>query len=188
MIIQQLDHKYFAKHMFQHVTCPIGIQIGNLTHNNDVFGPTSDPTLQPTKAPTPFNVYCNDGIKYKQTYDAEWQYRLYITETAIVRFHTCDTLKLFDMFIKDEQDPNTNYTWTKCGSICVERAQCSETFKNGTYLLQINSAHSFEMKCKETNSPTTNPTTAQPTKPPTDYPTHNPTTAQPTKPPTDYPT
>eukprot|EP01084_Bolivina_argentea_P239187 402036_1 len=167
MIIQQLDHKYFAKpspvllvfDCDRNILCnsySYSINLSqcilypNTNPNNDysaagpqifcqtyVPTPTSDPTLQPTKAPTPFNVYCNDGIKYKQTYDAEWQYRLYITETAIVRFHTCDTLKLFDMFIKDEQDPNTNYTWTKCGSICVESSQCSEILTNGTYLLHI---------------------------------------------------
>eukprot|EP01084_Bolivina_argentea_P091749 165135_1 len=83
--------------------------------------PTIDPTVDPTQAPTAYIVYCNDQITYKQLEDAEWAYNIIITETSIVTFDTCDTLKLFDMFIRDEQNINKSYSCFKCGSMCVER-------------------------------------------------------------------
>eukprot|EP01084_Bolivina_argentea_P068965 125523_1 len=126
--------------------------------------PTTDPTLYPTQAPTAYSVYCNDGNTYKQLYDAEWEYNLTIAETSIVTFDTCDTLKLFDMFIKDEQYINKNYSCVRCGSICVERAQFTIVLAKGIYSLYINQEHAFKMKCKSTNSPTKSPITLSPTK------------------------
>eukprot|EP01084_Bolivina_argentea_P068966 125525_1 len=126
--------------------------------------PTNNPTLYPTQAPTAYSVYCNDGNTYKQLYDAEWEYNLTIAETSIVTFDTCDTLKLFDMFIKDEQYINKNYSCVRCGSICVERAQFTIVLAKGIYSLYINQEHAFKMKCKSTNSPTKSPITLSPTK------------------------
>eukprot|EP01083_Nonionella_stella_P003886 11177_1 len=79
--------------------------------------PSANPTRNPTKAPTPQDIECNDeGIA--TTTDGEYEYYLHIDESSIVRFDTCHTLSLFDIFIVDINDTNKAYSCTQCGSIC----------------------------------------------------------------------
>eukprot|EP01083_Nonionella_stella_P171990 588894_1 len=79
--------------------------------------PTTQPTLNPTKSPTPTDIYCDDpGIVINT--DGDYAYFLLIEEPSIVRFDTCQTLHLFDIFIQDMERENLNYSCIECGSIC----------------------------------------------------------------------
>eukprot|EP01083_Nonionella_stella_P010367 29533_1 len=105
--------------------------------------PTTQPTLNPTKSPTPTDIYCDDpGIVINT--DGDYAYFLLIEEPSIVRFDTCHTLHLFDIFIQDMERKNLNYSCIECGSICDESSQYQERLY-GWYRMDIHGPHAFQM-------------------------------------------
>eukprot|EP01083_Nonionella_stella_P242138 844882_1 len=140
-------------------------------------------TFNPTQAPTPQDIHCNDAGIATQTNGA---YYLHIDEQSIARFDTCRTLALFDIFIVDTNDTNKTYSCIECGSICYEPSQYQVTLSVGKYRMDVDGPHAFKMICTakpdiSTDAPTA-PTTPQPTKTPSGHPTTNPTTLRPTEP------
>eukprot|EP01083_Nonionella_stella_P172281 590689_1 len=147
--------------------------------------PTVSPTFHPTQAPTPQDIQCNHaGITETET-DGTYEYFLHINEQSIVRFDTCRTLALFDIFIEDTNDTDRNHSCVECGSICYEPSQYQVALSVGKYRMDIHGPHAFKMICTpkpDSDAPTSSPITFEPTKTPTGYPTANPTTSRPTEP------
>eukprot|EP01083_Nonionella_stella_P128803 390391_1 len=153
--------------------------------------PSVDPTVSSTfyhmQAPTPLDNHCNQAGIATET-DGAYEYYLHIDEPSIVRFDTCHTLSLFDIFIVDTNDTDKTYGCVECGSICLARSQYQVTLSAGKYRMDIDGPHAFKMICipkPDTDAPTASPTTSKPTKTPTSYPSVNPTTSRPTEP--EYP-
>eukprot|EP01083_Nonionella_stella_P128801 390383_1 len=146
--------------------------------------PTVSPTFHPTQAPTPQDIQCNHaGITETET-DGTYEYFLHINEQSIVRFDTCRTLALFDIFIEDTNDTDRNHSCVECGSICYEPSQYQVALSVGKYRMDIHGPHAFKMICTpkpDSDAPTSSPITFEPTKTPTGYPTANPTTSRPTQ-------
>eukprot|EP01083_Nonionella_stella_P064782 169162_1 len=166
---------------------PTMIPTDSPTTSNPSMDPTISPTFDPTKAPTPQDIECNHAGIATTTAGA-YEYYLHIDETSIVRFDTCHTLELFDIFIVDTNDTDKTYGCVECGSICVARSQYQVTLSTGKYRMDIDGPHAFKMICipkPDTDAPTASPTTSEPTKTPTEYPSINPTTSRPTEP--EYP-
>eukprot|EP01083_Nonionella_stella_P308653 1089990_1 len=155
----------------------------NLETHDPTKRPTSDPTTgKPTLAPTPRDIHCNDD-PIATDIDGEYEYIVHISELSVVRFDTCRTINPFDIFMTDTRNA-TNYSCTRCGSICYKPSQYTVTLPASTYLMTIDGPHAFEMICVPktfTDAPTKAPVTSRPTTTPTGYPTRNPTTAHPTK-------
>eukprot|EP01083_Nonionella_stella_P142367 440334_1 len=135
--------------------------------------PSFGPSVNPVRAPTPQDIHCNDpGIVTE--IDGEYSYYLYIDAQSIVRFDTCGTLKLFDIFIVHINDINENYSCIECGSICYELSQYQVTLSIGQYRMDIHGPHAFKMVCtpkSDTDAPTSSPIASEPTRTPSGYPT-----------------
>ena len=130
-------------------------------------------------------MYC--GGQGTGKFNGDWEYYLHIDNDSIVTFDTCSSyLNLFSMQIYVVND--SNYTLyskcIECGSICLDQSKFRLEMAAGSYLMNIDQKHEFEMICEPVPNPTSEPsdplTTDTPSVQPSAYPTGDPTTSYPT--------
>eukprot|EP01083_Nonionella_stella_P290852 989653_1 len=102
--------------------------------------PSVDPTVSSTfyhmQAPTPLDNHCNQAGIATET-DGAYEYYLHIDQPSIVRFDTCHTLALFDIFcVEDTNDTDKTCSCIECASICHTKSQYQVTLSVGKYLME----------------------------------------------------